>query len=342
MSLNPVLFPAIPPIEATPAPRPFWSVIVPAYKPQWLEQALRSVIEQDPGGDAMEILVIDDCSPHALEPIVRRVGGDRVRFVRNNSNLGTFATVNLGISMCRGTWTHILNDDDWVLPGFYRTFRAALEHQPESVGAACCAFENVDDAAQRRYSPGVLRHQPGIIENWLARIGAGNMLHPVAVVVRRSTYEAVGGYLPELNFCADWEFYKRSATRFAWWYEPKVLACYRQHAGNTTAAGLADGSQIRELGRAIEISRSYLPADVRDSITQSASDMYAVYSFNVAHKFLNESNLGAALTVIKAGLALSTSDPVLNELLKLLSQPSAGPLRPLLAEFFRRVEYHPG
>jgi cellulose synthase/poly-beta-1,6-N-acetylglucosamine synthase-like glycosyltransferase len=54
---------AIAPITDTLS-RPFWSVMIPTYnpKPEHLRQTLQAVLEQDPGPDAMEIVVIDDAS----------------------------------------------------------------------------------------------------------------------------------------------------------------------------------------------------------------------------------------------------------------------------------------
>src|SRR4051812_23537649 len=70
--------------------RPFWSVMIPAYEPtDLLEQALRSVLDQDPGPDRMQIAVVDDGSPsHRAEEIARRLMPGRVEFHRNELNLG--------------------------------------------------------------------------------------------------------------------------------------------------------------------------------------------------------------------------------------------------------------
>ena len=45
--------------------RPFWSVMIPTYNASdMLEKALRSVLDQDPGIERMQIAVVDDCSPN--------------------------------------------------------------------------------------------------------------------------------------------------------------------------------------------------------------------------------------------------------------------------------------
>jgi len=261
MSLNPKLFPVIPALPASAEPRPFWTVIVPAYRGQYLRQCLQSVLDQASSAGRMQILVIDDCSPEPLEPLVRELGGARIEYMRQTQNLGTYATQNAGLCASRGIWTHILNDDDWVLPGFYETLERALRDQPSTVGVACTSYVNTDAQGETTWTPPSLRSDAGLLADRLRTIGSRNPTHPVAVVVRRSVHEHVGGYYPPLKYCADWELYKRAATFYDWWYEPRALACYRAHGSNTTSAGLADGSQIQDIARAIELSQQYLPAE---------------------------------------------------------------------------------
>lgn len=338
MSLNPSLFPVIPALMASTRSRPFWSVIVPAYRARYLADCLRSVLDQDPGPEQMQILVVDDCSPEELEPIVRQLGGDRVEYLRQPRNLGTYETENAGLSLSRGIWTHILNDDDWVLPGFYQTLHRALRDQPGSVGAACCGYVNTDAHGSTTWTPPPLRHDSGLLPDWCRIMGSGNPTHPVAVVIRRSVYEHIGGYYPPLNYCADWELYKRAATFYQWWYEPQTLACYRDHAENTTSAGLADGSQIRDIGRAIELSKQYLPQDLREEVSILAQERYVSYAFGLAADYLQSSNTRAALRVLNAGLELSRSPRVLHFLLNFLAQPEAERLLSALPDLLARLE----
>ena len=58
------------------ATRPFWSVMIPTYKarPDYLEETLESVLQQDPGPAQMQIEVLDDCSPGWIGP-ERELGG---------------------------------------------------------------------------------------------------------------------------------------------------------------------------------------------------------------------------------------------------------------------------
>ena len=56
-----------------------------------------------------------------------------------------------------------------------------------------------------------------------------------AVEVRRSSYEQLGGFNPDLKHALDWEMWIRIASKFPFFYEPKILACWRSHSGATTS-----------------------------------------------------------------------------------------------------------
>src|SRR5208282_662430 len=101
-------------------PPPFWSVIVPLYnRTTYLKQCIDSVLDQDPGPQEMEILVIDDASPADLGAFVNDIGRGRIRYIRNPTNLGLYPSTNAAIQTARGRFLHILHDDDWVENGFY-------------------------------------------------------------------------------------------------------------------------------------------------------------------------------------------------------------------------------
>jgi len=119
--------------------RPFWSVMIPTYNPRadYLEETLRSVLQQDPGPDQMQIEVIDDGSKdNTACEVTRRVGAGRVTFHRESENRGLANAWNRCIERARGHWVHILHQDDIVLPGFYDRMRKGTEES--KAGAIFC------------------------------------------------------------------------------------------------------------------------------------------------------------------------------------------------------------
>ena len=73
--------PLISPVQEETTSRPFWSVMIPTCNPgaDYLEETLKSVLQQDPGPEQMQIEVIDDYSKDdTAAEITRRVGAGRV------------------------------------------------------------------------------------------------------------------------------------------------------------------------------------------------------------------------------------------------------------------------
>ena len=203
----------------TPAARPFWSVVVPLYnRKAYLKRCLDCVLEQDPGPDEMEILVVDDASPSDLSGLVHEAGRGRVRYIRNASNLGLYPSTNAAIGMTSGRFIHILHDDDWVENGFYRKMREAIEACPDNVGVAFCQYETFYERSGRTWSPPPFRATAGLMDrNFLFRLATECPLNLPAVVFARETFERIGLFRADLPMMADWEWLRaqRDAMQLA-------------------------------------------------------------------------------------------------------------------------------
>ena len=320
-------FPAIPPVSVSEDKRPFWSVVIPVYavskRIPYLLECLASVLAQWSRKEEMEILVIDDASPLPLAELVNSLGAGVVRYYRNRSNLGMHRNFNLGVALSRGQWIHLLHDDDYVLSGFYSRLKKSLEGCSDSVGAAFTGYENINEKGEVVFSQQVYGEHRGIAEDFLRRIGVANPLNPPAVVIRRATYERLGGYRPELTYTGDWEFYKRAATFSDWWYEPGILARYRKHSHNITTEFSLSGAKGTCIRSAIEISESYLPEEIT---AKSRS-----YHFNrcLADTAipLKAGRVTGALRLLQEALRLDRSSQAVAKLFAWLGKDEAVPLR---------------
>lgn len=89
----------------------FVSVIIPAYRcANFIEKAVDSALCQDV---PVEILVINDCSPDDLDPIMEKYREfPQVRYLKNEKNLGVAETRNKGVQLARGEYIAFLDADD--------------------------------------------------------------------------------------------------------------------------------------------------------------------------------------------------------------------------------------
>lgn len=88
------------------------SVIIPAYGcAKTICHAIDSALIQDV---ALEVLVLNDCSPDDLDAIMETYRREpRIRYLKNEKNLGAAATRNRGVSLARGVYVAFLDADDW-------------------------------------------------------------------------------------------------------------------------------------------------------------------------------------------------------------------------------------
>lgn len=88
------------------------SVIIPAYQcAGTIGRAIDSVLLQEV---PLEILVIDDQSRDDLERVLEPyLADDRVRYFRNEKNMGAARSRNRGVQLARGDYVAYLDADDW-------------------------------------------------------------------------------------------------------------------------------------------------------------------------------------------------------------------------------------
>ncbi|MBD2773633.1 glycosyltransferase family A protein [Iningainema tapete] len=322
-------FPAIPPVSDSEI-RPFWTVVITVYnRTEYLLECLTSVLAQWQGFAEMEIIVMDNASQTPVFEIVNSIGKGIVRYYRNQENIGPIKNMNAGIANSRGKWIHVLHDDDYVLPGFYAQLKQSLQQCPDSVGAAMTGFEYINEIGEVLHSEkyGYGEHS-GIAQDWLVKIGVVCLVMLPAVVIRRATFERLGGYYPQLPEISDWEMNKRIATFYDWWYEGAILARYRLHSqGLSNEYWLSGWKQAMALRRAIEMSESYLPAKYCAEITSKARSHY--FNINLEHvkTFLEASDVDGAFRLIQEILKLDSSPQAVTKLFTWLTQAQAAPLR---------------
>ncbi len=284
------------------ATAPFWSVMIPTYnaRANYLEETLKSVLQQDPGPAQMQIEVVDDCSPDgAPVELVHRVADDRVAVHREPANNGLAGIWNRCIERARGEWVHILHQDDVVLPGFYEHLHDGIICNPH-LGMAFCRFA-ISDANGHWKELGPLESStPSVLDGWLERVATGYHLECPAVVVKRATYERLGGFNAELTFALDLEMWVRIAANVPVLYEPQILASFRRHGGNQSAVQERTGASMQDMAKAIKIWKDFLPANSRTQLERQGRRYWADVALTLAQIFFSNDDVAACASQLRA------------------------------------------
>ena len=307
--------PRTPPVIA-PVPahvnRPLWSVMIPVYNClAYLEETLDSLLAQAPGPEAMQIMVVDDCSTDGnVRALVLRAGRNRVDYFRQPKNVGSLRNFETCLNRSQGQWVHLLHGDDRILLGFY----AEIEQLFAAHSEAGAAFTNwVHD--QNSSESALTETKSGLVKDFLIRNARKLLVQPPAMVVKRTVYEQLGGFFAA-HYGEDWEMWTRIAAHFPIAYSPKRLAHYRyMNADSITQNSIISGQNVHDVIKVIDIMQQYLPIEQRHKVKTSARLDYATYCANTAYD-LSRFNIKSAWRQAKGALRLSNDPKVYLLLLK--------------------------
>jgi GT2 family glycosyltransferase len=310
--------PSIRGVEST-VDRPFWSVMIPTYnaRADYLEETLKSILQQDPGPKKMQIELVDDCSKdNTASEVTRRLGAGRVTFHRESENKGLANNWNRCIERARGHWVHILHQDDIVLPGFYERLYNGILSNP-NIGMAFSRFAIIDGNGHWSGLGPLESATADVLDDWLERVGTGLRLECPAVVVKRATYERLGGFNPGLTNALDFEMWIRIAANAPVYYEPQILAGYRWHGQAESAKQEASGVTLQEIVRVIESWKHYLPENSRAQLEQQGRRYWADVSLMLAQRFFSDGDIDACANQLRGAKILCDQDRYRSRRLRL-------------------------
>jgi glycosyltransferase involved in cell wall biosynthesis len=95
---------------------PIVSIVVPSYNHEnYIEETIQSALNQT--YENIELIVVDDCSKDGSADVLEKLSRlHGFRFVRNGTNLGLNATLELGLSLASGRYVSVLSSDDLMMP----------------------------------------------------------------------------------------------------------------------------------------------------------------------------------------------------------------------------------
>lgn len=278
----------VPPLPSD-ATRPLWSVMIPTYNcAHYLEETLQSVLQQDPGPEAMQIMVVDDHSTKDdSERVVRTLAGPRVEFIRQPRNLGVVGNLNDCLQRTRGQLVHLLHGDDLVRPGFYQQMSQVFTDNPQ-IGAAFCRHIYIDSAGTWQSLTPPNPPISGVLADAPRFLGSEQRIMTPSIVARRTTYEALGGFDRRLHVAEDWEMWMRIACNFPVYYLRDPLACYRIHQQSNTGRNISNGQNLDDSRLAIEMFTRYMDPRKAAEVRRAAGRVYSNSAMKTAYRLCSQ------------------------------------------------------
>lgn len=185
---------------ATPAPvrrGKLLSVVMTCFDcAPYVDAAIGSVLAQTHA--ALELIVVDDASrDDTWARLQAAAAADaRVRAVRLQRNVGTYAAKNVGLALARGDWLAFQDADDWSCPERFARCIALLQRRPWLQAVACEYVRLQDD---------------GLF--WSSLVWPLQRRTPNSIVFRRRVLERIG-FFDEHRFGSDGEYVARLLASF--------------------------------------------------------------------------------------------------------------------------------
>ena len=189
------------------------SVCITTYnRAKRLNETLASLRQQTRQPD--QLVISDDCSHDGTGEVVASWQARFRNFVshRNESNLNMPGNLNRAISLCNGEYVANLHDADTFDPTLIEKWEAALDQHP-TAGFAFCGLripEQQKDYLEEGvepFTPGrefFERHQ---IHRYGSRVWG-------TVMARRTSYQKLGPFDPQLGFISDVDMWFRMFQHF--------------------------------------------------------------------------------------------------------------------------------
>lgn len=257
------------------------SFIMPAWKARFLKEAVGSITAQT--SSDWELVVVDDCSPEPLNEIVNLFQDSRIRYYRNEQNLGGQNLVrqwNHCIQFATGDYIVLAADDDLYKPTFCEEVIRLAEKYPQ-VNLIHSSVEQIDEEGMHLWDDSILPEYTSKYEylNWWLTGRSFTCIGNFAF--RRTALLELGGFI---DFpCA---FGSDIATPIALSKNgvantSEMLFCFRQSAQHLSA----DSSRFKEKLEAISQLSEWLQSiNYEKPDNQKDQAFYEIKNTDYLHK----------------------------------------------------------
>lgn len=249
------------------------SVVMPTFnRAEFLGEAVSSVLTQT--FRELELLIVDDGSTDSTPELVSALRDSRIRYVRQEHR-GVSAALNTGWRAAHGELIGRLDSDDRWLPELLATLVPPL-HADANIALAYGRAQWMDP--QGRLLPNVMGTNEKFPGQTLKSLLYGDFVTPMAVVIKKTCLETVGGYDESLSANEDWDLWIRLAEKYRFAYADRVLAHYRVHSQNLTHSRSEKNARV--IQDRIRVLEKYY---ARPNLSRDAMEVKALAFRNLYH-----------------------------------------------------------
>ncbi len=246
------------------------SVLMPVYKTdkKYLREAIESILSQT--FEDFEFLILDDCPNDDRKEIVKSYNDPRIKYFKNDQNLGITPSRNKLIEISTGEYLAIMDHDDISLPTRFEEQVKFLDDHPE-VGVAGCWVERFPNTKIAKYPENNKN-----IEQYLMQ-GCG-IAHTAAMIRKSILTDNNIQYEEKFSPSEDYYLWCNLIGKTQFYNIQKILMKYRIHKNNTTKT---QHDRMSKATKAIhQFVRTTYP-DIWREVCQNASHIIRMKLFGI-------------------------------------------------------------
>ncbi|MDX9917723.1 MAG: glycosyltransferase family 2 protein [Gudongella sp.] len=266
------------------------SVIIPTYNgSKIIERAINSVITQS--YENIEIIVVDDNGKDTEEQIntqniISSYDDSRIRYIAHKYNRNGSAARNTGVSIARGRYIALLDDDDEFLPDKIRLQVEVISNKDDNYALCYTSYINYFEEGRQRI---IYAEKEGDLCLELLKLKI-SLLSSI-LLIKRDVWLELGGFDEALKRDQDLEFCTRVLFKYKAVFVPEI--CMKRYVlKRNIASHVSKGVEYRfiYLEKSKDIINSYNKTEKRD--------IYFAHYTELAKRYLRRRHYFEALKLI--------------------------------------------
>ncbi len=203
------------------------SALMPIYNTNetYLKENIDSILAQTMPD--FELIILNDSPDNTqIEQLVLSYQDKRIKYFKNEHNLGISASRNKLLTLAKGEYLAIIDHDDVSLPARFEKEADFLDKHPE-IGVVGSWYKRIPDGKiKKRYLS-----DAQIKKDLTSRCA---VLHPSAMIRKSVLTENHITYEEEFSPAEDWALWVRLLSHIKFANIQDVLLCYRDYGENTS------------------------------------------------------------------------------------------------------------
>jgi glycosyltransferase involved in cell wall biosynthesis len=276
--------------------RPWCTILIPTFNgAQYLPAMISSLL--DAVDQQCVVLFIDDASADETLKIISAVSLPGTRILRNDRNLGLFATLNIALQEVKTDYVSLAFQDNIIEPEYFERMRLVVEQNPEInffwTGVTAIdefggvVWHGLDTGREELFLPGR--------RSWIAALQRG-CFWTIGASTSKTERLRHHGFRPDLPQCGDHEFLLRAIREDPFLYLEQPLVKLRIHKGNASFRYARKSLDLKETILVCREQRFRFEADFDPALLLSLRRRLAYY---VTRRFVHQAIRGALLQAMK-------------------------------------------